>query len=234
MRARGLRRLAVARGRRSRRSPSCGRSSSRSRATAATRCASRSRKQAGVGEIGDILDRRGVVPSGALFELRARLAGRQRRPQAGRLHAAQAHALRRRARRARRRAREERRPAHDPGGPEPRARSRRSRAGRACAATTSPRARTASALAPTGVRARRGRREPRGLPLPGHLRAAPRRRGAQSLVEKQLGRVRAELRRRRPLLREAQEPDALRRAHDRLDGRARDAAWRASGRWSRP
>jgi UPF0755 protein len=33
-------------------------------------------KQAGVSEIGDTLDRRGVVPSSALFSLRARLAGR--------------------------------------------------------------------------------------------------------------------------------------------------------------
>jgi UPF0755 protein len=35
-------------------------------------------KQAGVGKIGDILDERGVVPSGLLFSLRARLAGDSR------------------------------------------------------------------------------------------------------------------------------------------------------------
>ena len=51
------------------------RCSSRSRATAATRCGSRSRRRPGVGDIADLLEQRGVVSSSTLFELRATLAG---------------------------------------------------------------------------------------------------------------------------------------------------------------
>ena len=74
-----------------------------------------------------------------------------------------------------------------------------------------------------GVRVGERMQRSRGPHVPGHLRAAARR-AAPTLVAEAGGCVRAELRRRRPLLRAPQEPDSLRRAEDRLDGRARGAA----------
>ncbi len=75
MRARGLRRLAVAAAGLAALAfvwalfqPFAGNGGDRVRVTIP--------KQAGVSEIGDTLDREGVVPSSTLFSLRARLAGR--------------------------------------------------------------------------------------------------------------------------------------------------------------
>ena len=83
--------------------------------------------------------------------------------------------------------------------------------------------RFAGSAEPVSLRRPEGHALARGLPLPGDLRARGRRARARSR-RAPAGGVRGELRGRRPDACEAQEPDRLRRADHRLDGRARGAA----------
>ena len=123
-----------------------------------------------LGEIADLLERTGVVASAGFFQLRARLARPQRRPQAGLLRAARGHELHRRARRARggRAARTWSRSRIPEGLSRteiaPRVTARPARQLHARHAGASP------ALDPRDY-GRQARAEPRGLPVPGHLRA---------------------------------------------------------------
>ena len=74
---------------------------------------------------------------------------------------------------------------------------------------------------------RRERAQPRGLPVPGDLRAVkkgPRR----TTWSRAARRLRAEHRRGRPRLRQGEEPDPLRRPDHRLDDRARDPGARGA------
>ena len=176
---------------------------------------------AGVGDIADVLPSAGRHLERVL--LRAARHGRRqaRRPQAGHVHAAPGHELRRRARRARARARRANIvKRHDPRGPlAPRGRRDRRRAG--CSGDYMTRDQQLDALNPRRYGGKQ-RQEPRGLPVPGDLRAEarpPRRRRSST---QQLHDVQARVRARSTCAtRKTQEPDRLRRADDRLDGRAR-------------
>ena len=168
-------------------------------------------KGASVSEVGDILDERGVVDSSTFFQVRDDARRQALRALPGHLHAGQRDELRRRDRRDLDAAGEADDQGHDPRGPGP-------RGGRAeCVAeagvsgdylkATRGESGTSTASkygAPKGAR-------PRGLPLPGHLRAAgagdrgrPRRAPAR--------RLQAADRRRRPHLCRVEEPQRLRRA----------------------
>ena len=85
-------------------------------------------------------------------------------------------------------------------------------------------------LEPGQVR-RQGRQEPRGLPLPRHLRTEAEGAGRRPRPAAAAG-LQAADQGRRHELREVEEPDRLRRAHDRLDDRARGRGRRASASWS--
>ena len=78
---------------------------------------------------------------------------------------------------------------------------------------------TATAKLPGEVRRRRQGATARGLPLPGHVRASRARRPRSSSSSDQLEAFQRELDAGRPRLREVQEPDAVRRADHRVDGR---------------
>ena len=93
------------------------------------------------------------------------------------------------------------------------------RRGRGSRATTRRRSRSAEGLRPRQVRGR-GRRQPRGLPVPGDLRpqAEVDRRGAGRPAAR---RLQAQHQAGRPHLRREEEPDRLRRPEHRLDDRPR-------------
>ena len=89
-----------------------------------------------------------------------------------------------------------------------------------CGATTCARA-VARRPQPARLQAPSARDEPRGLPVPGHLRAQEGPGGRASSSTEQLADVQAELRQGGPGYARTQEPHALRRAHHRVAGRAR-------------
>ena len=135
------------------------------------------------GEIGDILDSRGVVTSGALFELRLKLAGKSSDIQAGHLHAGERDELRL----GDRRADDPREPARGdgrrPGGLQPRPDRPDRQAGRGEGELRA--GERSLARAQPGELRRPGGEEPGGLPVPRHLpaqaalqRPGPRRRAA--------------------------------------------------------
>ena len=187
-------------------------------------------RDSGVGTIADTLDQAGVIGNATLFELRARLSGRSSSLKPG------VYYLRKDS------------PYGDvldklEQGP-----------GNELIQVTIPEGLSRREVAPivgrAGVRGNyvaatrdrsvglprvpwRGHLRPRGLHVPGHLRAAQGRPGSHARAEAG-GRVRSELRLAGPLLRPPQEPDSLRRAEDRVDGRTRGSARpRAPARGSR-
>ena len=119
-------------------------------------------------QIADRLEQSGVIDDAGFFQLRAQAHRPQRRPPAGQLRAAQGHELRRGARRAFRR-------ACRPNVVQvsiPEGLSRKEIAPLTRRPARQLRARhSALALAQPARLRREGRHEPRGLPLPGHLRA---------------------------------------------------------------
>ena len=131
-------------------------------------------------------------------------------------YAAALDALTDRARRGRRRQ------AHDPRGPLAREIAPLVKQPGCTATTSRPRARS-----PRSTRARYGApagAHARGLPVPGDLRAEAAARPSRALVAQQLDAFQRNFGKRRPEHAQAQEPDALRRPHHRLDDRARGAA----------
>ena len=150
----------------------------------------------------------------------ARAAGRRRRrSQAGLVPAQAGHELRRRRSTRSPAAPHGHREAHDPGGPlAPRGGADRGRLAAGQLPEGEP------ALAPAEAEPLRGQAgtRPRGLPVPGHLRAQAPAAGLGAR-ERAADGVQARVPEGQPALCEVEEPHRLRRAHDRLDGRARGA-----------
>ena len=189
-------------------------------------------KGASVSEVGDLLDEKGVgLDSSTLFQIRVTLAGKRSDLYPGRFTLAQdmcygaAIDALSKPRRSRRTTTVTIPEGYSRAQAAPAGRRRRPRRqlheGDAC---------SSKYLEPGRVR-RQGRQEPRGLPLPRHLRTEAARAGRRP-GPAAARRLQAADQGRRHELREVEEPDRLRRAHDRLDDRARGAACRSSASWS--
>ena len=176
-------------------------------------------KGASVSEVGDLLGEKGVIDSSTLFQIRVTLGRQALRALPGPLHPRRGHELRRRDRRALHSRRSSGRPTVTI--PEGYSRAQAAQLVEEDGARRRLHEGDGPLQVPRPRRVRRqGRQGPRGLPLPRHLRNEAERAGRRPGPAAAAG-LQAADQERRHELREVEEPDHLRRAHDRLDDRGR-------------
>ena len=205
-------------------------SSSPSTATAPARSQVTIPKGASVSEVGDLLGEKGVIDSSTLFQVRVTLEGKRSELYAGHFTLAEGMSYGAAIDALSKPPVKTRHHGHDPRGLQPLAGGAAGRRRRPRRATTRRRPCSSKYLEPGQVR-RQGRQGPRGLPLPRHLRTEAGRAGRRPGPAAAAG-LQAADQGRRHELREVEEPDRLRRAHHRLDDRARGGRRRASASWS--